>query len=194
MTCASLLLIKEQNKLIGSLSKGYRQRVGLAQTLIHDPEILILDEPTTGLDPNQISEVRNLIKDISKHKTVILSTHIMQEVQAMCDKVVIINEGEVVADGSLEELQRKQTKIQKVRLRFSETVPKEELLAMDEVDEVSNIGDSDTILIISKPGKDVRASLNKFVVKKGINLLELSVVEDTLEDIFRQLTSAVDQK
>lgn len=114
-------LKREQNKLIGSLSKGYRQRVGLAQTLLHDPKVLILDEPTTGLDPNQITEVRNLIKEISQEKTVIISTHIMQEVQALCDKVVIINEGEIVADGTLEELKNKNSGKQKVKVRLSGT-------------------------------------------------------------------------
>lgn len=186
-------LKKEQNKLIGSLSKGFRQRVGLAQTLIHDPEILILDEPTTGLDPNQISEVRNLIKDISREKTVILSTHIMQEVQALCDKVVIINEGEIVADGSLEELQHQRSERQRLKIRLSGSIPIKELMEIEEVDNVKEIGDSDALLVTSKPGADVRPPLNKFVIKKEINLLELSVVEDTLEDIFRQLTIPTDQ-
>ena len=183
-------LTREQNKLIGSLSKGYRQRVGLAQTLIHDPEILILDEPTTGLDPNQISEVRNLIKEISKEKTVILSTHIMQEVQALCDKVVIINEGEIVADGKLEELQGKSAERQRIKIRLSDSISLDELRSLKEVEDASEIEGSDAILIISKPGLDARGPINKFVVKNDIDLLELSVVEDSLEEIFKQLTSS----
>ena len=187
-------LVREQNKRIGALSKGYRQRVGLAQTLIHDPEILILDEPTTGLDPNQIGEVRNLIKEISREKTVILSTHIMQEVQALCDKVVIINDGTIVADGSLDEIRGKSSGVQRIRLRLSEVIPLEELITIEGVGEASPMAGSDAILVLSKPGMDVREPLNKFAVKKQINLLELSIVEDTLEDIFKQLTSPVKQE
>ena len=110
---------KEQNKLIGALSKGYRQRVGLAQALIHDPDVLVLDEPTTGLDPNQIVEVRNLIKEISASKTVILSTHIMQEVESICDRVVIINEGRIVADSTVKDLRSKSESASKIRIQLS---------------------------------------------------------------------------
>jgi len=181
-------LIKEQNKLIGSLSKGYRQRVGLAQTLIHDPKVLILDEPTTGLDPNQITEVRNLIREISSEKTVIISTHIMQEVQALCNRVIIINEGKIVADGALKELQNKSTS-QKVRVRLSGIVPIDEFKNISEVEEAILQEDQNTVLLVAKPGKDIRSSINKVVGQKKLDLLELSLVEESLEDIFRQLTN-----
>ena len=181
-------LRKEQNKLIGALSKGYRQRVGLAQTLIHDPDVLILDEPTTGLDPNQITEVRELIKGISKEKTVILSTHIMQEVQAICDKVVIINEGKIVADGPLDELQKMRAGQQKVKIRFSSKMKTEELSRIQDVEEVSLHEDDGYAILIAIKGKDIRPNINKFVNQNGLELLELSVQEDTLEDIFRKVT------
>jgi ABC-2 type transport system ATP-binding protein len=180
---------KEQNKLIGSLSKGYRQRVGLAQTLLHDPQVLILDEPTTGLDPNQITEVRNLIKEISRDKTVIISTHIMQEVQALCDKVVIINEGEIVADGALEELKNKNSARQKVKVRLSESIPIDEFKQIPDIEEVTLQGDSNTVLLVASPGKDIRPAINNVVGQKKLDLLELSLVEESLEDIFKQLTN-----
>ncbi|MFM8911566.1 MAG: ATP-binding cassette domain-containing protein [Flammeovirgaceae bacterium] len=115
-------LMREQNKRIEALSKGYRQRVGLAQALIHNPQVLILDEPTSGLDPNQILEIRKLIKDISQNKTVIFSTHIMQEVQALCDRVIIINKGKIVADDSLENLLRQNSNLEEVFRSFTSTV------------------------------------------------------------------------
>ena len=107
-------LTVEQNKKIGQLSKGYRQRVGLAQAIIHDPQVLILDEPTTGLDPNQLVEIRNLIKELGRNKTVMLSTHIMQEVQAICERAIIINKGKIVADDSIEKLTEKNKNLEKV--------------------------------------------------------------------------------
>ena len=182
-------LNKEQNKLIGSLSKGYRQRVGLAQTLLHDPQVLILDEPTTGLDPNQITEVRNLIQEISRDKTVIISTHIMQEVEALCDKVVIINEGEIVADGALKELKNKNSARQKVKVRLSESVPMDEFKRIPDIEEATLQGDLNTVLLVASPGKDIRPSINKVVEQKKLDLLELSMVEESLEDIFKQLTN-----
>lgn len=182
-------LSKEQNKLIGSLSKGYRQRVGLAQTLMHDPQVLILDEPTTGLDPNQITEVRKLIQEISREKTVIISTHIMQEVQALCDKVVIINEGEIVADGSLKELKNKNSARQKVRVRLSEDIPIDEFNSIADVEEATLQGDLNTVLLVASPNKDIRPAINKVVGQMNLELLELSLIEESLEDIFKQLTN-----
>ena len=182
-------LEREQNKLIGSLSKGYRQRVGLAQALIHDPDVLILDEPTTGLDPNQILEVRKLIKDISVNKTVILSTHIMQEVEAICDKVVIINEGKVVADGTLQELQNMRSSGQKIRIRLEGDIPIVEIRELKEVKQVEIIADENSAVVLTLDGMDVRGPLNKLLVKLNLNLLEMTVLEDSLEDVFRQITN-----
>jgi len=182
-------LSKEQNKLIGSLSKGYRQRVGLAQTLLHDPQVLILDEPTTGLDPNQITEVRKLIQEISREKTVIISTHIMQEVQALCDKVVIINEGEIVADGALKELKNKNSKRQKVKVRLSGSIPIDEFNKIPDIEEATLQGDLNTVLLVASPEKDIRPAINKVVGQMNLDLLELSLVEESLEDIFKQLTN-----
>src|SRR5258708_1532246 len=130
----------EQNKKIGALSKGYRQRVGLAQALIHDPRVLILDEPTTGLDPNQIIEIRKLIKEISKDKTVIFSTHIMQEVQAVCNRVIIINHGKIVADDNLEALTRLQANTFIFVVEFKESIVSEDLNSIPGVEKIVGSG------------------------------------------------------
>lgn len=176
-------LTREQNKKIGALSKGYRQRVGLAQALIHDPKVLILDEPTTGLDPNQILEIRKLIKEVSKNKTVIFSTHIMQEVQALCDRVVIINQGELVADDYVKNLQGS-GKITEVE--FSEEV---ELAVLEGVEGV----DSVTLLASGKYSiaaeEDIREKIFSVSKEKGWNLVGMTSKEKSLESIFHQLTS-----
>jgi ABC-2 type transport system ATP-binding protein len=185
-------LIREQNKLISELSKGYRQRVGLAQTLIHDPEVLVLDEPTTGLDPNQITQVRNLIKNISERKTVILSTHIMQEVKAICDKVVIINKGEIVADGTLDEIMNRKDDNQKIRVRLSTPLETKNFEELPEVERVTFSGDENAYFIDTKAGLDARSSINKLVTSKKIDLLELAIIEGSLEDVFRNLTKSSD--
>ncbi len=177
---------KEQNKLIGALSKGYRQRVGLAQALIHDPDVLVLDEPTTGLDPNQIAEVRNLIKEISASKTVILSTHIMQEVESICDRVVIINEGRIVADSTVKDLRSKSESASKIRIQLSGNIEHKLLHAITGVSGVEALQESRWI--IAYENEDIRPALTRLIAKQGLDLLELNKVEDTLEDIFRQLT------
>ena len=177
---------KEQNKLIGALSKGYRQRVGLAQALIHDPDVLVLDEPTTGLDPNQIVEVRNLIKEISASKTVILSTHIMQEVESICDRVVIINEGRIVADSTVKDLRSKSESASKIRIQLSANIEHKLLHAITGVGGVEALQESRWI--IAYENEDIRPALTRLIAKQGLDLLELNKVEDTLEDIFRQLT------
>ncbi len=143
----------EQNKLISSLSKGYRQRVGLAQALIHNPQVLILDEPTTGLDPNQIIEIRKLIKEISKDKTVIFSTHIMQEVQALCDRVIIINRGKIVADDELKNLIGRQENVTIVVVEFKESITASDLLSIPGIDKVDASGNA--FRIQSKPNADI---------------------------------------
>lgn len=179
-------LTPEQNKKIETLSKGYRQRVGLAQALIHNPEVLILDEPTTGLDPNQILEIRKLIKQISSDKTVIFSTHIMQEVQAICDRVIVINKGEIVADDSVNNLLATQAQTDIV-VEFNGEVNAEELLALTGVEKVTVVK-SGVYRLKAKNGADLRAEVFKFATERKLSLNGLKQEENTLEDIFRSLT------
>lgn len=176
----------EQNKLIGSLSKGYRQRVGLAQSLIHNPRVLILDEPTSGLDPNQILEIRKLIKEISRDKTVIFSTHIMQEVQALCDRVVVINRGKIVADDQLKNLTGSGSCIE---VEFKETISPDELRALPQVTAVEQTGNK--FKVFAKEGIDIRPELLRFATEKNLTLLGLRQQENSLEEIFRSLTEGV---
>ncbi|MDO9256445.1 MAG: gliding motility-associated ABC transporter ATP-binding subunit GldA [Bacteroidales bacterium] len=176
----------EQNKKIGTLSKGYRQRVGLAQALIHNPEVLILDEPTSGLDPNQLLEIRELIKGIGKEKTVILSTHIMQEVEAICSRAIIINLGKIVADGSTTEL----SNIQKhdiVTVEFETQTSEKHLLTITGVVKVVKINDL-LWKLEAKPGEDIRPRINKFAVENNMTLLSLHREEHNLEQVFQELT------
>lgn len=180
-------LTLEQNKKIGSLSKGYRQRVGLAQALIHDPEVLILDEPTTGLDPNQIVEIRKLLKDIGKDKTVILSTHIMQEVQALCDHVVIINRGKIVADESVDSLKSGLEVYTKIEVQYKEAVDESLILNLDGVEHIAKL-DATTYEISVQKGKDVRLELFELTKVQQWNLIELKEVQSNMEDVFHKLT------
>ncbi len=176
----------EQNKKIGTLSKGYRQRVGLAQALIHNPEVLILDEPTSGLDPNQLLEIRELIKGIGKEKTVILSTHIMQEVEAVCSRAIIINLGKIVADGSTSEL----SNIQKhdiVTVEFETPTSEKQLLSIPGVARVVKVNDLSWKLE-AKPGEDIRPRINKYAVENELTLLSLHREEHNLEQVFQELT------
>ncbi len=177
----------EQNKKIGALSKGFRQRVGLAQALIHDPDVLILDEPTSGLDPNQLLEIRNLIKEIGKQKTVMLSTHIMQEVEAVCDRAIIIDKGRIVADDSTKNLAGKSINIQVIKVEFSKPVKKELLLSIKGIKKVKDLhGNHWEIQADTK--KDVRSDIFEFAVKNNLAVLSMQKSEQSLEDIFRQLT------
>jgi ABC-2 type transport system ATP-binding protein len=184
----------EKHKKIGELSKGYRQRVGLAQALIHDPEILILDEPTTGLDPNQIVEIRNLIREIGREKTVILSTHILPEVEATCDRILIINDGKIVADGTSESL-RKQAQGQEIlRVGILDAEDKdkviEELQKLETVGMVDPVGENDfTFMVNSKDDASSCKSIFQMCVKNEWVLSELTPIETKLEDIFRDLTT-----
>jgi ABC-2 type transport system ATP-binding protein len=178
----------EQNKKIGSLSKGYRQRVGLAQALIHNPSVLILDEPTSGLDPNQIVEIRKLIKDIGREKTVLLSTHIMQEVEAICQKIVIINKGKIVADGSTGEIMAQSTGVGGVVLvEFIEETSQEKLTKIKDVTEIARIGNA--WLISSKSQKDMRPEIFRFAVENGLTIITLQQKGRQLEEIFQSLTN-----
>lgn len=181
-------LTKEQNKKIESLSKGYRQRVGLAQALIHNPSVLILDEPTSGLDPNQIIEIRKLIKQISANKTVILSTHIMQEVEALCDRVIVIRQGEIVADDRLKNLLSQRDGVKILLVEWEGTIAVEDLQTLAGVRSVSQTGKS--FRIVTEVNVDVRAELFRLSAEKKLSLLSLREEESNLEEIFRSLTSS----
>lgn len=177
----------EQNKKIGQLSKGFRQRVGLAQAIIHDPEVLILDEPTSGLDPNQLVEIRELIKSIGKEKTVMLSTHIMQEVKAICDRIVIINKGEIVADNTAEDLQLEGSNLT-VYAEFEGKVTKNMLKKIEGVGKVETVNDG--WLLESKDNIDLRKNVAKFAQDNDILAITLRVEEKSLEEVFKNLTNS----
>jgi ABC-2 type transport system ATP-binding protein len=177
----------EQHKKIRALSKGYRQRVGLAQTLIHDPSVLILDEPTTGLDPNQLEEIRHLIREISREKTVMLSSHIMQEVEAVCSRVIIINKGIIVADGGINEIKSgKINRNQIVIAEFSAPVKLEKLIA---VEGVKSAVFNENIWEIESVGEaDIRPAIFEFAVKNQFVLLTLNEKQQKLESVFHEVT------
>lgn len=178
----------EQNKKIGSLSKGYRQRVGLAQALIHNPKVLILDEPTSGLDPNQILEIRKLIKDIGREKTVLLSTHIMQEVQAICQKIVIINKGKVVADGSTEDIMAQANgKGSAILVEFVEEIDENVFSIIKEVSAITKL-DGSTWLLSTNSSNDIRPLIFRFAVENDLTLIAMQQKGILLEEIFQSLT------
>lgn len=179
----------EANKKIGQLSKGYKQRVGIAAALIHDPEVLILDEPTSGLDPNQIVEIREVIKNLGKNKTVLFSSHILQEVEAICDRVIIINRGNIVADDLLSNLQKTNTGQQQVTVEFKEAVNIDDLRSLKEVNAVSQLSTFNFQLSTINP-EVVRKQLLELSLKNNLNIVSLQSENNTLEDIFRNLTSA----
>lgn len=181
-------LTLEQNKKVEALSKGYRQRVGLAQALIHEPRVLILDEPTSGLDPNQLMEIRKLIKDISVDKTVIFSTHIMQEVQALCSRVVVINRGNIVADDSLEKL-LKGNGSTTVIVEFQGPLSIELLRTVAGVEAVADEGNG-KFSVTAAEGVDIRPALFRFAADQNLSLLGLRQQENSLENIFSHLTVA----
>ncbi len=180
-------LQSEYKKKIGALSKGYRQRVGLAQALIHDPEILIFDEPTSGLDPNQLIGIRKIITDLGKEKTVILSTHIMQEVEAVCDRVIIIDKGRIVADDATINLFKMAGNKQSFRVEFKEQFSENILNQLPFIDKVQLLSKNEW-LIESKDNKDIREDLFKFAVANNYNVLSLIQEEQKMEDVFRRLT------
>ncbi len=180
-------LTREQNKKIEALSKGYRQRVGLAQALMHDPPVLILDEPTTGLDPNQIIEIRELIRRVSREKTVIFSSHIMQEVQALCPRVLIIHQGELVADRSLQQLLGDTESEQWISIEFQETVDAALLEALPPVRAVKRLSDR-VFSICAARDHDLRATLFHFAAAQGLSLISLKQEQNNLETVFRLLT------
>ena len=180
-------LTTHRHKQIGELSKGYRQRVGLAQAMLHDPEVLILDEPTSGLDPNQIVEIRQLIKDLGKEKTVILSTHILGEVEAVCDRAIIINKGKLVADAPIQELKQRFTGQSIVTAEFAENPDKNLLAKIKNVQAVKNTGTNQWQLT-APSDKDIRADVFAFAVANKLTLLELRKDTYSVEEVFQQLT------
>ncbi len=185
-------LNKEKHKKIGELSKGYKQRVGLAQAMIHDPEILILDEPTTGLDPNQIVEIRKLIKELGKEKTVILSTHILPEVEATCDRILIINNGKIVADGTSDMLRKQAQGHELLRVTVADADNRD--LVYNKIKEIETVGQVDpdggfTFIVNSKEGQTSSKNIFNMCVQNNWVLTELTPIETKLEDIFRKLTT-----
>lgn len=188
-------LTVEQKKKIGALSKGYRQRVGLAQALIHDPSILILDEPTSGLDPNQIIEIRNLISAVGKEKTVMLSTHIMQEVEAICDRIIIMNKGKIVADDFINSItSRKDDELVTVVVEFDQKPKQEDLEKINQVDKVAKVDDQNWLIQSLPAGsagssqEDIRQHIFKFAVDHGLAVLSMQKKEKSLEEVFQELT------
>lgn len=177
----------EQNKNIGTLSKGYRQRVGLAQAIMHDPSVLILDEPTSGLDMNQLVEIRSLIKNLGKEKTVIFSSHIMQEVQAICDRVVIINHGALVADKSINQLSSMMSSGQVIYTEFAENSVSMSLF--EGIKGLSQITkEADNFIFTAEKNTDIRKQIFDIAVKNNLTILEMRTEKATMEDIFRKLT------
>ena len=178
----------ESNKKIGQLSKGYKQRVGLAAALIHDPEVLILDEPTSGLDPNQIIEIREVIKTLGKNKTVLFSTHILQEVEAICDRVIIINKGRIVADDTLMNLQGGNKKLHSLVVSFNAPVERYLLNGIEGITTIDELKPLTFRLNTSIPEK-VRKQLMEFCLQHNLNIVSLHSEEKSLEDIFKNLTT-----
>mgnify|MGYP000203100151 CR=1 FL=1 len=181
---------KEQNKLIGALSKGYRQRVGLAQAIFHDPEVLILDEPTSGLDMNQLVEIRSLIAELGKEKTIILSTHIMQEVQAMCERVIIINNGKLVADDPIGLLQNRIQGEDRITITFeNENNDFSNIENLNGVNSIEKIGNK--VIVNASNQNDVRPDLFHLSVEKGWVIIGMQKEEISVEHVFQKLTKEV---
>ena len=185
-------LNSEKHKKIGELSKGYRQRVGLAQAMIHDPEILVLDEPTTGLDPNQIIEIRKLIRDLGKEKTVILSTHILPEVEATCDRILIINRGKIVANGTSETLRKQSQGNEILKLRIEDGIADKILKSLRTLDTVQSVAcieqNQNVFEVQSLVEQTSKRNVFNLCVQNKWVLTELTPMETKLEDIFRNLT------
>jgi len=179
-------LNREQNKKIRELSKGYRQRVGLAQAIIHKPKVLILDEPTTGLDPNQIVEIRNLIQELGKEKTIMLSTHIMQEVEAICKKVIIIDKGKIVAQDSVSHIQlQSDDNSITIQIEFGKSIDKESLMKIENISDAKQLNES---IWLIQSHTDIREKLFNWAVINSNTVLSMQKIEKRLEDVFRELT------
>lgn len=182
-------LQREQHKKLKQLSKGYRQRVGLAQAIIHDPEVLILDEPTSGLDPNQVLEIRSLIRSLGTEKTIMISTHIMQEVEAICDRVIIIDRGNIVADDTVQNLRNTDSNNITVKVQFGSEIEEKMLRAIENTVSVARISAREWRLTGSHP--EYRQQVSHFALRNNLEVLELVTEQNSLEDIFRKLTSHV---
>lgn len=182
-------LQREQHKKLKQLSKGYRQRVGLAQAIIHDPEVLILDEPTSGLDPNQVVEIRNLIRMLGAEKTIMISTHIMQEVEAICDRVIIIDRGNIVADDTVENLRNKDSETVVVKVQFGSAVKESLLKSIEGTLSITKI--SETEWRLTGNLQNYRQLVSHFALSQNLEVLELVTEKNSLEDIFRKLTGDV---
>lgn len=180
-------LTAERKKKIGALSKGYRQRVGLAQALIHDPKVLILDEPTSGLDPNQLVEIRKLIKEVGKQKTVMLSTHIMQEVEAICDRVIIINNGKIVADDATANLHKIKEGEEILLVEFDKPVEENLLRTIKNIISLENTNQN-TWKIVSSSKTDIRPLIFNLAIENKLTVLSLTRQEHSIEEVFRKLT------
>ncbi len=177
----------ERKKKIAHLSKGYKQRVGLAQAILHNPSVLILDEPTSGLDPNQIIEIRNLIKQLGQQKTVLLSTHIMQEVEAICDRIIIINKGKIIADDTPETIEnRVEDSMLKFLIEFDRDVKRKDLETIPGVEEIHYIKDNKWLIISLD---DIRKNIFQFAVSRNLTVLTIEQKKKNLEEIFRELTT-----
>lgn len=177
----------ESGKKTGQLSKGYKQRVGLAAALIHEPEVLVLDEPTSGLDPNQIIEIRELIKEFGKNKTVLFSSHILQEIEAICDRVIIIDRGKMVANDSLGSLQQERTDNEMIIVQFKEDVNLEDLRALGESESIQQLQKAG-FRINTKNAELLKRQLMRFALDKNLNIISIQTENQSLEDIFRDLT------
>ncbi len=182
-------LTKEQDKKIHQLSKGYKQRVGIAQAIIHNPEVLILDEPTSGLDPNQLDEIRKLILKIGKEKTVLLSTHIMQEVEAMCERVIIINKGEIVADNSTVNMRKMGSKEAILTVEFADKIDLEELKKVKNISRVEALQGNQFKIFLKDTNLDIRQDIFQLAVQKNWSILGMQLEEKDLEGVFKELTN-----
>jgi ABC-2 type transport system ATP-binding protein len=182
-------LTPESRKKIGQLSKGYKQRVGLAAALIHDPEVLVLDEPTTGLDPNQILEIRELIRKLGANKTVIFSSHILQEVEAICDRVVIINKGQLVADDSLSALRNRPNNTSTLKVVFREPLEPAWMERLSAIESVSRTGPNEWELVCRNV-QEANKQLMELALQHNLNIVSLQSGEQSLEEVFRSLTSS----
>lgn len=180
-------LTAERHKKIEKLSKGYKQRVGLSQALIHEPEVLILDEPTSGLDPNQIIEIRNLISTMGKKKTVILSTHIMQEVEAICDRVIIIDQGKIRADETAGDISKSKLAGQTIQIELETGIPAEKWKELESISDVIELTENRYLLAAREAG-DIRSSVFKFAVDNNLTVLSMNLKEKNLEEVFREIT------
>lgn len=189
---ATVGLKLEANKKIGQLSKGYKQRVGIAAALIHDPEVLILDEPTSGLDPNQIIEIREVIRRLGKDKTVLFSSHILQEVEALCERVIIINRGNIVADDKLVNLQKSHASQHQVAVEFKENIAAAELQSLSNVTGVRELSPKNYQLTVTDADA-TRKQILQLALEKNLNIVSLQSGEQSLENVFRELTNTTNQ-